>query len=43
MLTLRPTTSLLLVAEQSDRCRIEGLDAAVRIDHDDAVHGGIDD
>ena len=34
---------VLLVPEQSDRRRIEGFNAAVRVDHDDAVHGGIDD
>ena len=33
----------LFVAEQSFGGRVERFDAAVRIDHDDAVHRGIDD
>jgi hypothetical protein len=32
-----------LMAEQSFRCRIERFDAAVRIDDDNPIHGGVDD
>ena len=43
MSTLRPRTSCGGVAKQSLRGRIERLDAAVRVDDDDAVDRGVDD
>ena len=43
MLTFRPITSRFGVAEQPLGRRVEGFDAAVRVDDDDAVHGGFDD